>query len=166
MPFPWALLKDDRTHLELHISNPESQSLILWIFKWPPGNPKKPGILAWILSPKSLPLRPVTVTLFGNRAFVDAVSEKAMAPHSRTLAWNIPWMEEPGRLQSMGVTKSRTWLSDFTFTFHFHALEEEMATHSCSYLENPRDGGAWWAAGYGVTQSRTWLKWFSSSSSN
>ena len=41
-----------------------------------------------------------------------------------------PWMEEPGRLQSMGVAKSRTRLSDFTFTFHFHALEKEMATHS------------------------------------
>ena len=53
-----------------------------------------------------------------------------MATHSSTLAWNIPWMEEPGRLQSMVVTKSRTRLSDFTFTFHFHALEKEMATHS------------------------------------
>lgn len=73
MPFPGALLKDERTHLELYISNPESQSLILWILKWSPGNPKKPGLLAWILPPKSLPLRPVTVTLFGNRAFVDAV---------------------------------------------------------------------------------------------
>ena len=52
-------------------------------------------------------------------------SEKAMAPHSSTLAWKIPWMEEPGGLQSMG---SR--LSDFTFTFHCHALEKEMATHS------------------------------------
>ena len=48
-----------------------------------------------------------------------------MATHSSTLAWKIPWMEEPGGLQSMG---SR--LSDFTFTFHFHALEEDMATHS------------------------------------
>ena len=48
-----------------------------------------------------------------------------MAPHSSTLAWKIPWMEEPGGLQSMG---SR--LSIFTFTFHFHALEKEMATHS------------------------------------
>ena len=56
--------------------------------------------------------------------------EKAMATHSSTLAWKIPWMEEPGRLQSTGVAKSRTRLSDFTFTFHFHALEEEMATHS------------------------------------
>ena len=52
-----------------------------------------------------------------------------MAPHSSTLAWKIPWMEEPGRLQSMG-SQSRTQLSDFPFTFHFHALEKEMATHS------------------------------------
>ena len=48
-----------------------------------------------------------------------------MAPHPSTLAWTIPWMEEPGGLQSMG---SR--LSDFTFTSHFPALEKEMATHS------------------------------------
>ena len=53
-----------------------------------------------------------------------------MAPHSSTLAWQFPWVEEPGGLWSMGVTKSRTWLSDFPFTFHFHALEKEMATHS------------------------------------
>ena len=57
--------------------------------------------------------------------------EKAMAPHSSTLAWKIPWMEEPGRLQSVhGVAQSQTRLSDFTFTFYFHALEKEMATHS------------------------------------
>ena len=80
--------------------------------------------------------------------------EKAMAPHSSTVAWKIPWMEEPGGQQSVhGVTKSQTRLSDFTFTFHFHALEKEMATHSS--LENPRDGGAWWAAMYGVAQSQT-----------
>ena len=54
-----------------------------------------------------------------------------MAPHSSTLAWKIPWAEEPGRLKSMGSAKlSRTQLSDFTFAFHFHALEKEMATHS------------------------------------
>ena len=52
-----------------------------------------------------------------------------LVPLSSTLAWKISWMEEHGRLQSM-VAKSRTWLSNFTFTFHFHALEEEMATHS------------------------------------
>ena len=50
-------------------------------------------------------------------------------PHSSTLAWRIPWTEEPGRLQSMG-SQSWTRLSDFPFTFHFHALEKEMATHS------------------------------------
>ena len=52
-----------------------------------------------------------------------------MAPHSSTLAWQIPWTEEPGRLKTMGLL-SWTRLSDFTFTFHFHALEKEMATHS------------------------------------
>ena len=57
------------------------------------------------------------------------IPEKAMATHSSTLAWKTPWMEEPGGLQSMG-SLSRTRLSDFTFTFHFHALEKEMATHS------------------------------------
>ena len=62
------------------------------------------------------------------------------------------------------VSKSRTWLRDFPFTFHFHALEKEMATHSNSCLENPRDGGIWWASVYGVAQSRTRLKRLSSSS--
>ena len=52
-----------------------------------------------------------------------------MAPHSSTLAWKIPWAEEPGRLQSMGSLRV-TRLRDFTFTFPFHALEKEMATHS------------------------------------
>ena len=52
--------------------------------------------------------------------------EKAMATHSSALAWKIPWMEEPARLQSMWLLR----LSHFTFTFHFHALQKEMATHS------------------------------------
>ena len=66
-----------------------------------------------------------------------------------------------------GVAKSQTGLSDFTFTFHFHALEKEMATHSSVLgLENPRDGGAWRAAVYGVAQSWTQLKRLSSSSSS
>ena len=59
------------------------------------------------------------------------VLEKAVAPHSSTLAWKIPWAEEPGRLHAVhGVAKSRTRLSNFTFTSYFHALEKEMATHS------------------------------------
>ena len=52
-----------------------------------------------------------------------------MAPHSSTLAWKIPWMEEPGWLQSMGSLRVGHD-SNFTFTCHFHALEKEMATHS------------------------------------
>ena len=56
-----------------------------------------------------------------------------------------------------GVVKSRTRLSVFTFTFHFHALEKEMATHS-SVLAWRILVGAWWASIYGVAQSRTRLK--------
>ena len=65
-----------------------------------------------------------------------------------------------------GVVKNRTRLSDFTFTFHFHALEKEMATHSSVLASSVlQDGGTWWAAIYGITQSRTRLKQLSGSSS-
>ena len=92
--------------------------------------------------------------------------EKAMAPHSSTLAWKIPWMDEPGRLQSMGSLRS-----DTTEQLHFHFSlscigEGNGNPLQCSCLENRRDGGAWWAAIYGVTQSWTRLKWLSSSSSS
>ena len=70
----------------------------------------------------------VSIPLF--RENYRQITEKAMAPHSSTLAWKIPWMEEPGRAAVHGVAKSRTQLSDFTFTFHFHTLEKKMATHS------------------------------------
>ena len=62
-----------------------------------------------------------------NLSYLLSFLEKAMAPHSSTLARKIPWMEEHGRLQSMGSLRVG---HDFTFTFHFHALEKEMATHS------------------------------------
>ena len=92
-------------------------------------------------------------------------SEKAMAPHSSTFAWKIPWTEEPGGLQSMGSIES-----DTTERLHFHFSlscigEGNGNPLQCSCLENPRDGGAWWAAIYGVTQNRTRLKRLSSSSS-
>ena len=89
-----------------------------------------------------------------------------MATHSSTIAWKIPWTEEPGRLQSMGSLKVRHLLSDFTFTFHFHALEKEMATRSSVLAWRiPGTGEAWWATVCGVAQSRTRLKRLSSSSS-
>ena len=89
--------------------------------------------------------------------------EKAMAPHSSTFAWKIPWTEEPDSLQSMGSLESDVteWLP-----FHFSLAcigEGNGNPLQCSCLENPRDGGAWWAAIYGVAQSRTRLKWLSSS---
>ena len=89
-----------------------------------------------------------------------------MAPHSSTLAWKIPWTERPGGLQSMGSLES-----DTTERLHFHFSlscigEGNGNPLQCSCLENPRDGGAWWAAIFGVTQSWTRLKRLSSSSSS
>ena len=88
-----------------------------------------------------------------------------MAPHSSTLAWKIPWTEEPGGLQSMGLLE---W--DTTERLHFHFSlscigEGNGNPIQCSCLENPKDRGAWWAAVYGVAEIRTWLKRLSSSSS-
>ena len=81
-----------------------------------------------------------------------------MATHSSTLAWKIPWTEEPGRLQVHGVAGSQTPLSDFTFTFYFYALEEEMATHFSILAWRIPGTGEPGAAVYGVTQSGTRLK--------
>ena len=92
-------------------------------------------------------------------------AEKAMAPHSSALAWKIQWTEEPGGLQSMGSLRvGHDWATSFSlFTFmHWKGNGNPL---QCSCLENPRDGGAWWAAVYGVAQSRTRLKRLSSSSS-
>ena len=88
--------------------------------------------------------------------------EKAMATHPSTFAWKIPWMEEPGGLQSMGLLGVRhNWATSLSCIG-----EGNGDPLQCSYLENPRDGGAWWDALYGVVQSRTRLKWLSSSSSS
>ena len=72
-----------------------------------------------------------SISLYGYTIYsiLDIFWEKDIATHSSTLAWKIPWMEGPGRLQSMR-SRSQTRPSDFTFTFHLHALEKEMATHS------------------------------------
>ena len=85
-----------------------------------------------------------------------------MATHSSTLAWKIPWTEEPGSLQSMGSWRVRhDWA---TSLFSLSCTGEGNGNPlQCSCLENPRDGRAWWAAIYGVAQSRTRLKWLSSS---
>ena len=89
-----------------------------------------------------------------------------MAPHSSTLAWKIPWIEEPGRLQSMGSLRvGHDWATSLSF-FTFMHWRRKWQPLQCSCLENPKDGGGWWAAIYGVTESQTRLKWLSSSSSS
>ena len=91
------------------------------------------------------------------------MSAQAMAPYSSTLAWRIPWMEEPGGIP-WGHEES-----DTTERLHFHFSLSRTGEGNgnplqCSCLENPRDGGDWWAAVYGVTQSWTQLMWLISSS--
>ena len=81
-----------------------------------------------------------------------------MATHSSTLAWKIPWTEEPGRLRSMGSRRvGHDWATSLSLFTFMHWRQ-----YSC--LENPRDGGAWWADVSGVAQSQTQLKQLSSSS--
>ena len=82
-----------------------------------------------IMSHQAINSRTGYLTLFLVRV-KTGLSLNSMAPHSSTLAWKIPWTEEPGGLQSMGSHRVGHELSNFTFTFHFHALEKEMATHS------------------------------------
>ena len=85
-----------------------------------------------------------------------------LATHSSTLAWKIPWTEEPGRLQFMGsLGVGHDWATSLSCIGEGNGNPLQ---YSC--LENPKDGGAWWAAIYGVAQSQTWLKQLSSSSSS
>ena len=88
--------------------------------------------------------------------YCNKIAEKVMAPHSSTLAWKIPWTEEPGRLQSMGSLTRR---------LHFHCSlsctgegNGNPLQYSC--LENPLDGGAWQATVHGVAKSWTRLSDF------
>ena len=79
-----------------------------------------------------------------------------MASHSSTLAWKIPWIEEPGRLQSMGSLRVRhDWATSLSRIGEGHGNPLQC---SCLENQNPRDGGAWWAAEYGVAQIQTRLK--------
>ena len=73
-----------------------------------------------------------------------------MTAHSSTLAWKIPWTEEPGKLQSMGsLTVGHDSMTSLSLIGEGNGNPLQ---YSC--LENPRDGGAWWAALYAVAQSR------------
>ena len=82
-----------------------------------------------------------------------------MATHSSILAWKIPWTEEPWQAAVHGVAESWARLSDFTFHFLLSCIGKGNGNPlQCSCLENPRDGGAWWAGGWrlwGRTESDT-----------
>ena len=89
--------------------------------------------------------------------------EKTMAPHSVLLPG-----KSHGQRSLVGCSPWGRKESDTTEQLHFHFSlsffgEGNDNPLQCSCLENPRDGGAWWAAVYGVAQSWTWLKWLSSS---
>ena len=85
-----------------------------------------------------------------------------MVTHSSTLAWKIPWTEEPDKLQSMGSLRVRHDLATSLSLFTFMHQKGDGNPLQCSYLESPRNGGAWWAAISGVAQSRTQLERLSS----
>ena len=116
--------------------------------------------------PNSRKLRFKKIRWTETGGFCRWVAEKAVAPHSSTLAWKISWTEEPGGLQSMGSLRVRqdsaTSLSLFTF-MHWRRKWQPTPVFLPG---NPRDGGASWATVHGVTQSWTWLKEFSSRSSS
>ena len=85
----------------------------------------KPKILQNILPPQIVSMIKIKESLRNWQR-----PEKAMAPHSSTLAWRIPWMEEPARLQSTGLLGvGHDWATSLSL-FIFHALEKEMAKHS------------------------------------
>ena len=114
---------------------------------------KNTGVGCHFLLPVQMLLTPYFLSFL-----LESNTEKAMAPHSSTFTWKIPWTEKPGRLQSMGSLEL-----DTTEQLHFHFSlscigEGNGNPLQCSCLENPRDGGAWWAAVYGVVQSHTRLK--------
>ena len=89
-----------------------------------------------------------------------------MAPHSSTLAWRIPWTEEPGRLQSMGSLRvKQDWVTSLSLFTFMHWRRKWQPTPVFLPGES-QERGAWWAAIYGVAQSQTRLKRLSSSSSS
>ena len=103
------------------------------------------------------------LTYSHRRQISKLLGEKAVATHSSTPAWEIPWTEEPMGYSPWGFEEL-----DTTEQLHFHFSlsctwggNGNPLQYSC--LENPRDRGAWWATVNGIAQSRTRLKRLSSS---
>ena len=101
-----------------------------------------------------------------NKGLVVYLQEKAVAPHSSTLAWKIPWTEEPGGLQSMrSLRVGHDWVI-LLWLFTFMHWRRKWQPTPVFLPGESHDGEAWWTAVYGVEQSRTRLKWLSSSSND
>ena len=152
----WASRKQDKDNIRSQVS--ENSTARAWVGLWLPFSTVLQALtsVVCLLHPEdSFPLE-------GEQWLpTSRHSEKAMAPHSSTLAWKIPCTEEPGRLQSMGSGRvGHNWATSLSCIGEGNGNPLQ-----CSCLENPRDGGARWAAAYGVSQSQTRLKWLSSSSS-
>ena len=95
-------------------------------------------------------------TYFFSLAYLVHLLEKAMAPHSSTLAWKIPWTEEPGGLQSMrSLSVGHDWATSLSL-LRIGEGNGNPLQYSC--LENPKDGGDWWATVHRLAKSRTQLK--------
>ena len=106
--------------------------------------------------------RLLSKNVIASALFQGMNAEKAMAPHSSTLAWKIPWAEKAGRLQATrSLRVGHNWATSLSFSCIGEGNGNPL---QCSCLENPRDRGAWWAAKYGVAQNQTRLKRLSSSS--
>ena len=112
---------------------------------------------------KKVSLRPLmTIPIQNFSGLIESIREGDGTPLQYSRLEN-PRDGGAWRAVAHGVAGSWTRLSDFPFTFHFHALDREMETHSSVLAWRiPRTGGAWWAAIYRATQSRTRLKWLSS----
>ena len=130
---------------------PQKKAKLLTPWSWASSLPPELGGNIFLL------FKPPILCYFVTAALANEL-EKAVAPHFSTRAWKILWTEEPGRLQRVG--------HDWAISLSLSCTGEGNGNPlQCSCLENSKDGGALWAAVYGVTQSRTRLKRLSSSSS-
>ena len=140
-------------------SNPSlpRENLWFWVPSWLAGGLDFGGMVSLLSYLLSCGLSLAGAAQPGFRCFQR---KKAVTTHLSTLVWKIPWMEEPGRPQSMGSLRvGHDWATLLSLSCIGEGNGNPL---QCSCLENPRDGGAWWAAIYGVAQSRTRLKWLSS----
>ena len=146
----WCDLKNERCHSHMPSQEPLIFFLPFQVCAEPLRSPARDRLQQSVKQIRLVPVSP-----YGRRQWHPTPVLLPGKSHGwRSLVGCSPW-----------VAKGRTRLSNFTFTFHFHALEKAMATHSTVLAWRIPGTGAWWATIYGVTQNWTRLTWLSSSSS-